>query len=121
MFRTEFRTLFGDVMSRYCPQCNNNVPEYAKICKYCDYDFPEKGPSKGIPIALSIAVLLLGRSETATFTGAEAQRDQIAPINNNENAILERVGYSTLGRGGWIRPHWGVFSITCCCSSCHDF
>ena len=47
-------------MSRYCPQCKNNVPEYAKICKYCDYDFPEKGPSKGIPIALSITVLLLG-------------------------------------------------------------
>ena len=33
-------------------------------------------------------VLLLGRSETAAFTGAEAQRDQIAPINNKENAIL---------------------------------
>ena len=33
-------------------------------------------------------VLLLGRSETATFTGAEAQIDQIAPINNKQNAIL---------------------------------
>ena len=33
-------------------------------------------------------VLLLGRSETAAFTGAQAQRDQIAPINNKQNAIL---------------------------------
>lgn len=47
-------------MSRTCPECSIIVPEYAQICKDCDYDFPDDGPSKGIPLGLSITVLLLG-------------------------------------------------------------
>ena len=47
-------------MSKTCPECNSEVPDYAQICKECDYDFPSDGPSKGIPIGLSITILLLG-------------------------------------------------------------
>ena len=39
-------------MTQICPQCSNTVPEYAKLCKHCFYDFSAKNERK-FPIGLA--------------------------------------------------------------------
>ena len=47
-------------MSKYCPQCSETVPGYAKLCRHCFYDFKKAETPKKFPLGLSIGLFLLG-------------------------------------------------------------
>lgn len=46
-------------MSKYCPQCSETAPGYAKLCRHCFYDFKKAETPKKFPLGFSIGLLLL--------------------------------------------------------------
>lgn len=45
-------------MQKTCPHCEKDVPEYAKLCKYCFEDFSNK-PARKFPLGLSIGLFVI--------------------------------------------------------------
>ena len=46
-------------MTKNCPQCYNDVPDYAKTCKHCFQDLTSP-PAKKFPLGLSIGLFIIG-------------------------------------------------------------
>lgn len=47
-------------MSKYCPQCSETAPSYAKLCRHCFYDFKKAETPKKFPLGISVGLLLVG-------------------------------------------------------------
>ena len=45
-------------MTLNCPQCSKDVPEYAKLCKYCFHDFASKSERK-FPLGLAVGLFAI--------------------------------------------------------------
>ena len=46
-------------MSKYCPQCSETAPSYAKLCRHCFFDFKAKETPKKFPLGFSLGLLAL--------------------------------------------------------------
>jgi ribosomal protein L40E len=66
-------------MIQICPQCSNEVPDYAKVCKHCFYDFAAK-PERKFPLGLSMGLFLI--SVVAMFGTQHLASSQIVKRYN---------------------------------------
>ena len=94
-------------MSKFCPKCNENIPEYAKVCKHCFYDYTANPPKK-FPLlfsfgmlGISILAILLAQHLIATQIASRYVLDVetkslLIAESSKDGTTIERVNFDKI-------------------------